>query len=180
MTYATKSTSITKIALLSVAMAAALVVLAALPSTAAVTTNETIPYNNPFVNPCNGYEMLSTGSLHVLASTTFDGNGFQTHIQLNEEDQKDTYTGADDPLAGVQCADTTAESETFHNFDISSGTVTDLPAVVTVTANVSVSCPDSAGSFKGSVLVHATVNPNGIVTASFSNYPPGEITCVSN
>ncbi len=165
-----KPNSSTRIALLSAAMAA-LVALAARPAAAAITTNTTTPFSNPFINPCNGHLMISAGLVHVVASTTFDGAGFQTRFHLNEEQARDT-----DTITGAVCADTANLDEHGLNYDVISGTVGGLPIVVGVSFTGLVSCPGSAGSTIFRVLVHVTVNPNGTVTVLRDN-SPGDLTC---
>jgi|HubBroStandDraft_2_1064218.scaffolds.fasta_scaffold387886_1 hypothetical protein len=101
-----KLTSLIRIATLSVAIAA-LVVLAAQPSDAGITTNTTTPFSNPFINPCNGHPMISAGLVHVVASTTFDCAGFQTKFHFNEEQARDT-----DTVTGEICTDTGTRTNT--------------------------------------------------------------------
>jgi hypothetical protein len=164
-----KPNSITKIALLSVAMAA-LVALAARPSAAAITTDSTTPFNTTFINPCNGHLLISAGLDHIVASTTFDGAGFQTRFHLNEEQARDT-----DTVTGAVCTDTGNLNEHGLNYDVISGIAGGLPIVVGVNFTGLVSCAGSGGVIF-SLLVHVTVNPNGIVTVDRNNSPgPGEV-----
>jgi hypothetical protein len=162
-----RTASITKIALLSVALTA-FVALTARPSTAAVTTNSFTPFSMTVVNPCNGDTVVSTGVLHVVASTTFDGAGFQTTFNTNEQRTKDT-----DITTGDVCTDHSNFNNHGLNVDVVSGAIGELPQVLTVTFTGNVNCPGQAGSFSFKIRSHTTINPNGIVTVSFTNFPPG-------
>ena len=164
-----KNVSITKIALLPVAMAA-LVALAAGPSVAAVTTNVTVPDNGSFINPCNGDLMTFTGFLHTVASTTFDASGFSTHLSVNEEQVKDT-----DTVTGIVCSDTTGVAGNTHNIVLGGPPIL-LPFELTVTFTATTNCPGQVGSFLFKELIHLTVNPDGTVTVLFSN-APGTLEC---
>ena len=170
MPYATKSTSIAKIALLSVAIAAALVVLAARPSTAAVTTNVTYPVTGTLYNPCNGHLLSLNQTFHLLASTTFDASGFQTGIHVNEENSRDT-----DLTTGFQCTDTGTVEASGLNYDVSTGGSNGLlPVVVAATLLGTTNCPGSEGNALFKIGVHVTINPDGTTTANFDNL---EVTC---
>jgi hypothetical protein len=161
-----KHASTTKIALLSVAMASVLA-LGAQPLAAAVLTNSTTPFSLPFINPCNGHPTIDAGLLHTVASTTFNGAGFQTKLHTNEEQARDT-----DQITGEVCVDTGTFNFQGHNYDVFSGTVGGLPLEVTGTFTGLESCPGSMGSFLLHAVVHVTVNPNGIVTVNFDSFPP--------
>src|SRR5215469_16330636 len=155
--------------LMKVALSAAIAMLAALvaqPSMAAVVTNSTTPMNSSFINPCNGHPTIFAGLLHVVASTTFDGSGFQTKLHLNEEQGRDT-----DQVTGVVCTDTGVFNWQGHNFDVFSGTVGGLPLEITATNTGLESCPGSMGNFRLHAIAHVTVNPNGIVTVNFDGFP---------
>jgi hypothetical protein len=151
------------------ALAAAMAISTALVtqlSLAAVVTNSTTPMNSSFINPCNGHPTTFAGLLHVVASTTFDGSGFQTKLHLNEEQGRDT-----DQVTGVVCADTGVFNWQGHNYDVFSGTVGGLPLEITATNTGLESCPGSMGSFRLHAVAHVTVNPNGIVTVNFDSFP---------
>jgi hypothetical protein len=169
--YSMKLGSMTRITMLAVAIAA-LVSLAARPSAAAITTNSTTQYTNPFINPCNGHAMVSMGFFHTVASTTFDSAGFQTRFHLNEEQARDL-----DTVTGEVCTDTANENEHSLNYDFVSGTVGGLPIVIGVTFTGLVTCPHQAGSNIYRVYAEVVVNPNGTVVLNRTNFPPGDLRC---
>jgi hypothetical protein len=155
--------------LMKVALSAAIAMLAVLvaqPSIAAVVTNSTTPFSLPFINPCNGHPSIDAGLLHVVASTTFDGAGFQTHLHTTEVQARDT-----DQVTGVVCVDTGSFSFQGLNYDVFTGTVGGLPLEATGTFTGVESCPGSMGSFRLHAILHVTVNPNGTVTVSFDSFP---------
>jgi hypothetical protein len=156
---------------LSAAVIAALLVVR--PSVAAVVTNVFIPQAFTFTDPCNGDPLASTGTLHVLATTTFDSAGVQTLIHVNEEEFKDT-----DLVTGAVCADTTSFNESGLNFDFSTDTATGLPAVITAKFKGTAMCGSAGGSLI-EILVHMTINPDGTVTVSFDNLP-GTLKCIKS
>jgi hypothetical protein len=155
---------------------AALVVLAARPSMAAVTTNVIEPFFVEQLNPCNGDNTAFTGLVHLLASTTFDAAGVHTEVHLNQQDARAT-----DLVTGLVCPDTQGSNSSGLNIvfslPIGNGTPTgDLPLNATVGINTNESCPSSSGgSFTFKLVAHITVNPDGTVTVQFEK--GGEITC---
>ena len=165
-----------KMATLSVAVAA-LIALAARPLAAAVTTNIIVPFSLTFTNACNGDMMASDGLIHVLATTTIDAAGIQTHVHFNEQQARDT-----DLTTGVECTDTGTLNQSGFNFifTLPPGTPGnpsgDLPVTLTVTFGGNVNCPGGAASEKLSVLAHVTVNPDGRITVFFDN-SPGVVKC---
>jgi hypothetical protein len=156
------------------AISATLAIVVARPSLAAVVTNVFIPQAFTFIDPCNDHALASTGTLHVVASTTFDSAGVQAHILLNEQEFKDT-----DLVTGAVCADTTSLNESGLNFDFSTDTVTALPSVVTVKFKGTAMC-GSEGGFLFEILAHATINPDGKVTVLFDNSSNPKLTCIKS
>src|SRR5262245_10806324 len=136
------------------AVSAVFTMILARLSLAAVVTNMTAPVALTFINPCNGDTMASTGTVHLLASTTIDSAGFQTDFHFNEQEFKDV-----DLVTGAVCADTTQENERALNFDFSSDTAIGLPVTVTSLFNAAARC-GAAGGFTFRILAHATVNPD--------------------
>jgi len=149
-----------------------LAMIFAIPSSAGVVTNVTVPISGTGTNPCNGHPFSFTASEHVLVTTTFDAaGGFNGHLEFNNMHDEVT-----DLLTGIQCKAHGRESLSMHNIDVQSGTVYDLPIVVSATFRTDANCPNSQGSFVITVHAHTTINPDGKATVFFDN-SPGDLKC---
>jgi hypothetical protein len=133
------------------------------PALAAVTTNESVPFNLTVFVPCAnggaGESVVLSGSLHVLATATINGNNVSssTHTQPQGVSGLGLTTGDKYRATGVTRYDT--------NFDN-----VDFPIVTTYVNNFRIIGQGPGNNFTVHQTIHMTINANGDVTADVDNY----------
>jgi hypothetical protein len=132
------------------------------PALAAVTNNESIPFNLTIFVPCAnggaGELVALSGSLHVLTTVTINGNNvsMSTHSQPQGVSGVGLTTGDKYRGTGVTRSDT--------NYDN-----VDFPFVTTYVNNFRVIGQGPGNNFTVHETLHTTVNANGDATADFDN-----------
>lgn len=158
-----KRTSTRRIVLLSLAAAVALAAgSAALPAASGqattVTTNETMPFTDSRVNPCNGDVVNFSGNMHLVNHVTIDSAG-GTHLETHVN-----YSG----VSGVG-APSGAEYRVVTTRNTSINDSASPQSEVTVVQVINLIAQGSVPNFRLFMTFHVTINANGQTTSTVTN-----------
>lgn len=119
-----------------------------------VTTNETIPFTDTRVNPCNQDLVTFSGNMHVANHVTTDAGG-GTHVRSHVNYQNVLGTGAP---SGLTYRVKTTTNETLNDNDGPQSELTVIQVVRLISQG-------SAPNFQLQVVLHITINANGQTTS---------------
>ena len=142
-----------RVMLLASFATAALLLTAANANASSQQSNFTI--NGAILNPCNGETFTYAGSFHGVFNVTLDGSGgfhLESHDNIHVAgtgDQGNSYVGGEE------------DNLTFNGH---------VGIEQTSTTSFSMISQGAAPNFEIHGVFHITVNPNGTVTAFFSNF----------
>lgn len=134
--------------------------VAALAQATTVTTNETTTLNGTEVNLCSGEVVVLTGEIHVVTHTTTDSNG-GLHVKTHQNFENVTGTGT------LFLTPYRAVSSNNHSFNDNGS---NAQQEFTTVNRVRLISPGPAENFLLNATSHTTVNANGEVTTTFSNF----------
>ena len=137
-------------------LAITVLLIIAVKAMAAVTTNIEIPISGAIMNPCNGETLTFTGNVHIIATVTFDGSG-GFHNVMNDNIHVTATGSFGNEYEGNE------EDHFELNGRVNGGEQT-------VSTTFSAIGKGSAPNAEMHALEHITVNNNGTVTVSFSNF----------
>src|SRR5215813_14493898 len=148
---------------LSMSLVVLLFLLSGLPTNAAVDTNMSFPVTISVFIPCAaggvGEVVTLNGNLHVLISTTVNGN----HISSDMHFQPQGITGVGS-VSGDKYQGTGITRFSFE------ADVAGFPFIQTMVNNFKIIGQGSDDKFLVHENLHVTVNANGTVTASVDNF----------
>lgn len=126
---------------------------------AAQINNYTIPVVASFFDACTGDQDNLTGNLHLRSAVTSSSNGGR-HVSLsaNYEDLR-LY----DTVTGITCA---GQGNAGFAFNVAPGTAVEY----TVGTHVELACPGPANNTSISEKIHVTIDANGNLSASVSDF----------
>ena len=148
--------------IMTVSIAFVLIGLCSEPSRAqatSTTTNTEMPFTATLTD-CNGQSVVVSGTMHMVTQYTVSANG-GTHLHINTNWQDVSGTAGTTTYR--------AQSNNHSNFNS-----TGAQSEVTTIDDVRLISSGSADNLKVRVTTHTTINANGEVTASFTNF---EVIC---
>ena len=131
-----------------------------------VSTNETLPFTGSATNTCNGDTVTFSGEIHITNHVTTDANN-SSHIRTHINYQGVSGTGTP---SGASYNVVTSQNET-RNDNVGPQSETTVTQVANLVAQ------GSAPNSKMLVVIHITVNANGVTTSEVEQIT---ITCRSN
>jgi hypothetical protein len=148
--------------LLTFALALVLIVICSnqtMAQATSTTTNTEMPFTATLTD-CNGQPVVISGTMHmVMHFTTDSGGGTHAHIHTNYQD-----------VSGTSGTITyRAVSSNHHSFN-SNGAQSEFTTI----EDVKLISQGPTDNLTIRVTMHTTINANGQVTASFTNF---EVTC---
>ncbi len=119
-----------------------------------VTTNETLPFTDTRMNPCNQDLVTFSGEMHITNHVTTDAGG-GTHVRTHVNYQDVSGTGAP---SGVNYRVVTTRNETLNDNDTPQSELTVIQVVRFVALGLT-------PNFQLQVVLHITINANGQTTS---------------